>query len=47
MQLVLAVLFVFMFVGLVPRRFDVRQQAIIVTVAIVLAMVQFTLTRFL
>lgn len=47
MQLVLAILFGFVFIGLVTRRFDRRQQTLIVAIAIALAVAQYTLPRFL
>lgn len=47
MQLVLVILFAFALIGFASRRFDARQQAIIVMVSVVLAMAQFTFARFL
>lgn len=47
MALVLVSLFVYIAIGLSPKRFDWRQQAAIVLTAIVLTVVQFTFPRFL
>jgi hypothetical protein len=47
MQLVLAIIFLFVLIGLVSPEFDRRQQAAIATVAVGLAAAQFFFARFL
>lgn len=47
MALVLISLFAYIAIGLIPKRFDWRQQTAIVLTAIALAFVQFTFPRFL
>lgn len=47
MALVLGTLFVFIAIGLCSKRFDWRQQTLIVLTATALAVVQFTFPRFL
>jgi hypothetical protein len=45
--LVLAIIFVFVLIGLTSRTFDRRQQAGIATIAVSLAAAQFFFARFL
>lgn len=47
MQLTLTVLFSFITLGLVSRKFGPRQQVIIAVLAVLLPLVQFTFSRFL
>lgn len=47
MQFVLEIVFFFVLVGLVSKRFDRRQQAIVFTTATFLALAQFMFPRFL
>lgn len=47
MPLILSFVFLFIVIGLAATRFDWRQQSLIVLAAIAIAVVQFTLPRFL
>jgi hypothetical protein len=47
MQLVLLVCVVFVLIGVVPRTFDGRQQAVVTTLAVLLAALQYSFSRFL
>lgn len=47
MQLVLAIIFVFVLIGLISRSFDRRQQVGISAIAVSLAAAQFFFSRFL
>lgn len=47
MQLVLAIVLLFILVGLLSRTFGARQQLVVATVAVTLAVMQFTFSRFL
>lgn len=47
MQLTLTILFLFITLGLLSRRFGPRQQVVIAMVAVMLPVVQFTFSRFL
>ena len=47
MQLVLAVVFGFVLIGLVSRRFERMQQVVVMTFAGLLALAQFFFARFL
>jgi hypothetical protein len=46
-QLVLTIILLFILVGLLSRTFRPRQQVVIATVAVTLALMQFTFSRFL
>jgi MFS-type transporter involved in bile tolerance (Atg22 family) len=47
MQLMLTVIFGFILIGLIARRFEGRQQVVVATFAIMLAFAQFFFPRFL
>jgi hypothetical protein len=47
MTLVLVILLAFVLIGIIPQRFDTRQQVVIAMFGVALAMMQFTLARFL
>jgi hypothetical protein len=47
MQLVLLLSLVFVLIGVIPRTFDGRQQAVVATLAMLLAALQYSFSRFL
>jgi hypothetical protein len=47
MQLVLLLALIFVLIGLIPRTFDGRQQAVVAGLAVMLAALQYSFSRFL